>query len=498
MLLVGLDLSIVSTAIPKIAHEFNALPSAAWIATAYMVTITALQPMYGRLSDIFGRVASLIGAIILFIAGSAASGWASSMGLLIFGRALQGVGGAGIEALVFIIVSDITTEKERPAYLGVIGAVWSISSIVGPILGGVFSDHVSWRWAFLINLPIGGVLLIGIVLLLRMPRPAGTLVEKLKKVDFLGSLVLVSGVTMILLALNWGGKSYAWSSARIICLLVFGVVLLGLFVVVELKVAVLPSVPIKLFRIRNVGLVVAGQLFMGAAMYTPIYFVPIWYAAVKNASNTAGGLHLLPFLLSCSLSAVTAGIVTARLGRYREFIVTGTAMLVVGLGLMILLDEQTKSAAQIGFMLLTGVGVGISIQLLLILAQKASPAEEMASTTTLYLFMRVLGYSMGVSILECVMLNSLSPKLDYLAARNPDYSRQILDAMDDQTKIYSQAFPDALRAELVHAFVLALRNVFIAAVPFAAVAFMSALALDYTRSKKPAAVASKELEAQSV
>ncbi|KAJ2486960.1 hypothetical protein EV174_000809 [Coemansia sp. RSA 2320] len=463
MLLVGLDLSIVSTAIPKIAHEFNALPSAAWIATAYMVTITALQPMYGRLSDIFGRVASLIGAIILFIAGSAASGWASSMGLLIFGRALQGVGGAGIEALVFIIVSDITTEKERPAYLGVIGAVWSISSIVGPILGGVFSDHVSWRWAFLINLPIGGVLLIGIVLLLRMPRPAGTLVEKLKKVDFLGSLVLVSGVTMILLALNWGGKSYAWSSARIICLLVFGVVLLGLFVVVELKVAVLPSVPIKLFRIRNVGLVVAGQLFMGAAMYTPIYFVPIWYAAVKNASNTAG-----------------------------------TAMLVVGLGLMILLDEQTKSAAQIGFMLLTGVGVGISIQLLLILAQKASPAEEMASTTTLYLFMRVLGYSMGVSILECVMLNSLSPKLDYLAARNPDYSRQILDAMDDQTKIYSQAFPDALRAELVHAFVLALRNVFIAAVPFAAVAFMSALALDYTRSKKPAAVASKELEAQSV
>ncbi|KAJ2105969.1 hypothetical protein GGI16_002125, partial [Coemansia sp. S142-1] len=212
ILLVGLDTSIVTTVIPKISHEFNALSSAAWIATAYMVTLTALQPLFGRLSDIFGRAPSLISSIVLFMAGSAAAGWAKNMGGLIFGRALQGVGGAGIETMVFTIISDITTEKERPVYLGVVSAVWLVASVAGPLLGGVFSDHVSWRWAFLINLPVGGVLLIVMVLLLRMPQPTGSLTEKLKKVDILGSLVLIGSITMLLLALNWGGKNYAWSS----------------------------------------------------------------------------------------------------------------------------------------------------------------------------------------------------------------------------------------------------------------------------------------------
>ncbi|KAJ2062605.1 hypothetical protein GGI17_002299 [Coemansia sp. S146] len=493
ILLVGLDTSIVTTVIPKIAHEFNALSSAAWIATAYMVTLTALQPLFGRLSDIFGRAPSLITSILLFMAGSAAAGWAKSMGGLIFGRALQGVGGAGIETMVFTIISDITTEKERPVYLGVVSAVWLVASVAGPLLGGVFSDHVSWRWAFLLNLPVGGVLLIIMVLLLRMPQPTGSLVDKLKKVDILGSLVLIGSITMLLLALNWGGKSHSWSSARIVCLLVFSCVLLGLFVLIEWKVAKQPAVPIELFRVRNVCLVVVGQLFMGAAMYAPIFFIPIWYASVKNASNTTAGLHLVPYLTGCSLFAIAAGVAVKKVGRYREFIVLGLAMFLIGTGLMILMDEDTSTGEEVAFMLVMGIGIGISIQLLMIVAQKASATRDLAATTSLYIFMRVLGYSMGVAILQSVMQNSLEPRLDSLAIQFPDYARTIRDSADDQTKIYSLGLPDALRSHLVHAFSQALHKVFIATVPFAAVAFLLVLPIDY-KATMPTDDSPNELE----
>ncbi|KAJ1836930.1 hypothetical protein LPJ70_006045, partial [Coemansia sp. RSA 2708] len=263
MLLASLDLTIVTTAVPKIALEFQALSSATWIATAYMLTTTALQPLYGKLSDTFGRVPTLVSAIAVFMAGSAACGWAPSMGVLIFGRALQGIGGAGLLSLVFIIISDLTTEEERPAYMGVLGAVWSVASVIGPVLGGVFSDRASWRWAFWLNLPIAAPVLAIIVVFLRLPLPRGSLWQKLKRVDFLGSLVLIGGVVLLLLGLTWGGKTYAWGSPRIVCLLVFGVVLLGAFIVVEWRVALAPTVPVHLFRNRNVALCVLSQFFMG-------------------------------------------------------------------------------------------------------------------------------------------------------------------------------------------------------------------------------------------
>ncbi|KAJ2491388.1 hypothetical protein IWW37_002377 [Coemansia sp. RSA 2050] len=405
ILLIGIDVSIVTTVIPKVAHEFNALSSAAWIATAYMVTLTALQPLFGRLSDIFGRATSLIGSILLFLAGSVAAGWAKSMGGLIFGRALQGVGGAGIETMVLTIVSDITTVKERPVLLGIVNAVWLVSSVAGPLLGGVFSDHLSWRWAFLINLPVGAVLLVLMGLLLRLPKPTGSLIDKIKRVDMLGSLVLIGGVTMLLLALNWGGNSYAWSSARITNLLVFSCVLLGLFLVVEWRVAKQPTIPI--------------------------------------------------------------------------FIVLGLALLLIGSGL-ILMNESTSSGKEVAFLLLMGVGIGLSIQLPLMIAQKSSPEKDLAATTSLYTFMRIFGYSVGVAILQSIMQNSLEPRLNSLAQQTPDYLRAILDTANDQTKIYSSDLPDALRVLLVHAFSRALHRVFIATVPFAAISFILALPIDYT------------------
>ncbi|KAJ2861952.1 hypothetical protein GGH94_004565 [Coemansia aciculifera] len=491
MLLASLDLTIVTTAIPKISQEFSALSEATWIATAYMLTTTALQPLYGRLSDTFGRVPSLIVSIVVFIAGSAACGWAQSMGVLIFGRALQGVGGAGLVALVFIIISDVTSEEERPAYLGVLGAVWSIASVIGPVLGGVFSEKASWRWAFLINLPISGVVLVIVVFFLRLPQPQGSLWAKLKKVDFLGSAVLIGAVVMLLLALTWGGKNFPWSSARVICLLIFGVIMLGVFLLIEWKTSADPTVPIPLFRIRNVSMSVLGQFFMGVGMFCPMFFIPIWYTIVKNAGSITAGLHLLPYLLSISLVSVASGFLVVKTGRYRELVIFGTALFVVGTGLMVLFDENISSGKQIGFMVIMGFGLGLNIQILLIVVQTAAPTKDMAAATTLFLFMRILGSSIGVAAMQSIFQNSLLPKLGVLVTQYPAFTMAIMGSVNDQSLIYTSGIPDDIRSQLVHIYVLALRKVFIATVPFAGIAFLFTLPLQHVPLRanfKPLAV----------
>ncbi|KAJ2369680.1 hypothetical protein H4S02_000543 [Coemansia sp. RSA 2611] len=479
MLLASLDFTIVTTAIPKIALEFHALSDATWIATAYMLTTTALQPLYGRLSDTFGRVPTLIVAIAVFMAGSAACGWAHGMGVLIFGRALQGIGGAGLVALVFIIISDVTTEEERPAYLGVLGAVWSIASVIGPVLGGVFSDKVSWRWAFLINLPVAGAVLIIVVLFLRLPMPRDSFWQKLKKIDVLGSLVLVGAVVMLLLGLTWGGKTFPWKSARVICLLVFGVIMLGVFMLIEWKVAADPTVPMHLFRNRNVSLSVLGQFFLGVGMFSPMFFIPIWYTIVKNSSAIAAGLHLLPYLLSVSLVSVASGFLVTKTGRYRALVIFGTALFVLGAGLMVLFDENTNMGKQIGFMLIMGFGLGLNIQILLIVVQTAAPIADMASATTLFLFMRILGSSIGVAILQSIFQNAVIPKLNVLSEQYPDHAQAFADSLNDQSAIYKSNLPDDVRTQLIHYYVLALQKVFIANVPFTAISFLFTLPLKH-------------------
>ncbi|KAI9505386.1 major facilitator superfamily domain-containing protein [Coemansia spiralis] len=468
MLLASLDMTIVTTAIPKISQEFDALSDATWISTSYMLTTTALQPLYGRLSDTFGRVVTLTVAILIFFAGSAVCGWTQGLGVLIFGRALQGVGGAGLVALVFIIISDVTSEEERPAYLGVLGAVWSIASVIGPVLGGVFSDKVSWRWAFFINLPVSGVVLIIVVLFLRLPYPRGPLLEKLKRIDVLGSLVLIGAVSMLLLALTWGGKSYPWKSARIICLLVFSIVAFGVFLLIEWKTPADPTVPIPLFRNRNVCLSVIGQFFIGIAMFVPLFFIPIWFTIVKDSSAIASGLHLLPYLLSISLVSVVSGFIVTKTGRYRALVIVGSAIMVVGAGLMILFDEHTNQGKQIGFMFLMGFGIGLNIQILLIVVQTAAEIKNMAAATTLFLFMRILGSSIGIAIMQSIFQNVALPKINSLASQHPEYASTLIASFNDQSLIYKSGLPNDVRAALVHIYVLGLQKVFIANVPFAA------------------------------
>ncbi|KAI9505382.1 hypothetical protein GGI25_004654 [Coemansia spiralis] len=479
MLLASLDTTIVATIIPRVSQQFDALSSATWITTAYMLTSTALQPLYGSLSNTFGRVPMILTSLVIFFGGSAACGWAPSMGVLIFGRALQGVGGSGLIALVFIVISDVTTEKERPMFMGVLGAVWSIASVIGPVLGGVFTDKATWRWSFFINLPASGVVLIIVLLFLRLPQPSGSLMEKLKKVDFLGSLVLIGGTVMLLLALTWGGKSYPWRSAKIICLLVFGIVSLVVFMLIEWKTTADPTVPIRLFRNRNVSLSVIGQFFMGITLFIPIFYIPIWYTIVKNASAISSGLHLLPYLLSLSLVSILSGFIVTKTGRYRLLVIFGTAILVVGAGLTILFDENLSQGKQIGFMILMGAGAGFNVQILLIIVQTAAEIKDMASATTLFLFTRLLGGSIGIAVMQSIFQNTVLPKLIQLGSQYPEYSNTFIRSFDDQSLIYNSGLPSDIRAELIHVYVVGLKMIFIATVPFAAAGLALTLPLKH-------------------
>ncbi|KAJ2610341.1 hypothetical protein H4S08_003655 [Coemansia sp. RSA 1365] len=401
------------------------------------------------------------------------------MGVLIFGRALQGIGGAGLTALVFIIISDVTTEEERPTYLGVLGAVWTIASIIGPVLGGVFSDKVSWRWAFLINLPLARIVLVVVLLFLRLPTPRDLFWAKLKKVDILGSLVLISAVVILLLGLTWGGKTYPWNSVCIISLLGFGVLLLVVFIVIEWKVALDPTVPVHLFRIHNVCLTVVGQLFIGVGLFAPMFFIPIWYTIVKNSSAISAGLHLLPYPLTVSLVSVIVGFLVSKTGRYCVMVIFGTALFTLGCGLIILFNEDVNMAQQIGFMIIMGVGLGLNIQILLIVVQASAPVEDMASATTLFLFTRSLGGSIGIAILQSILQNAIIPKLNNLSTKYPKYADAFAAALNDQSVIYKSDLPIDVRDQLVHDYVLALQKVFIAIVPFVAIGCLLSLPLKH-------------------
>ncbi|KAJ2449747.1 hypothetical protein EV183_004714 [Coemansia sp. RSA 2336] len=394
------------------------------------------------------------------------------MTVLIFGRALQGAGGSGLVSLMFIIVSDLTTEQERSGYFAGFNLVWTLSSILGPVLGGVFAEKASWRWAFWINLPLASLISIVAVLYLRLPMPKGSFWIKLKQVDFVGGLVLIGSVVMLLLALTWGGKTFSWTSAPVICLLVFGALTLGLFLLVEWKVAANPIVPLHLFSSRNVSLMVLSQFFLWIGMYSVVFFVPIWYAIVKNSSSINLGLHLLPFLLGISVVSIGVGLWVSKTRQYRGFIFIGTMLFVLGSGLTILFDEQTSSAEQVCFLLIMGCGMGFIIQTMLLAMQVAVPIKHMASATAVFMFARMLGSSMGIAILQSIFQNEALPKLDSLSRQHPEYAANIAYTFDDQSTIYTAPFPLEIRNQIIHYYVLALQKVFIAATGITAIVLL--------------------------
>ncbi|KAF9542391.1 hypothetical protein EC957_001967 [Mortierella hygrophila] len=491
--LASLDQIIVATSLPKISEEFQALGDISWLGTAYMMTATAFQPLYGKVSDIFGRKGTILFANVIFMVGSAIAGWAKSMTVLIIGRGVAGVGAGGLMAMVFIILSDMLDMRERGKYLGFIGAIFSFSSVVGPLLGGAFADHATWRWSFWINLPFGAISVIFISLNLNLPTPKGSFKDKVKRIDFIGSALLLGSVVLILLPLSWGGQKYAWSDGIVIGLLCAGFAVAAIFVFVEWKFAKEPILPIHLFKVRNLWSTYGSLFFSGMSFFGILFYLPIYFQVVKRESATVGGLETVPFVIGIVITSISSGIWVLKKGTFHLFPAIGNLFFIVGSALCILFKVDTPRVVTIFVLLVCGLGMGFTMQASTLAVQAAVKPKYMATVTTSVQFVRSLGQVFGVAIVGTVFNNKLA---ETLSGNFPDDQR--VEIVTQRTEFGLTLFNPTEQRVIFESFVDALRYVFYCSVAFCTLAFIMSTFIQHKVLKTNANQAKPELTPEMV
>jgi EmrB/QacA subfamily drug resistance transporter len=465
MLLAALDQTIVATALPTIVGELGGLEHLSWIITAYLLTSTASMPLYGKLSDLFGRKLLFQFAITVFLIGSALSGVAQSMLQLIGSRAVQGLGAGGIMTMSQATIGDIIAPRERGRYQGYMGTVFAISSVAGPLLGGLFTDHLTWRWVFYINLPLGLLALVVTQTVLRLPFR-----RQKHPIDYLGTVLMVGGISSLLLVTSWGGTEYPWRSPEIIGLSVAGVLLLCLFVVQETR-APEPLLPLRLFgeQVFRVGAVI--MFVLGLAMFGTVSFLPLYLQVVDGVSATMSGLRLGPLMLGVVVTSVLSGQMISKTGKYRFYPITGTAITSLGLFLLSRLDAGTGFLEASAYMVVLGVGLGMIMQVIVLAVQNAVPYRDLGVATAGANLFRSLGAAFGVAIFGSILNNRLDyylPRLVPTSSLN-GISRGALTASPAQLR----TLPAPVLHGVIEAFSRSLSTVFLWAVPIILIAFLA-------------------------
>ncbi|OMJ09687.1 putative MFS-type transporter [Smittium culicis] len=480
----SLDSTMVSTALPTIANEFNALSTVSWIVTSNLLCTTAFQPLYGRISDIFGRKLTLLFSLSIFLIGSIISGFAKSIPTLIVSRGITGAGGAGISVMVNVVISDIVSMQDRGKYAGLIGVAFGIASVTGPLLGGVFADKLTWRWCFYINIPITILIMAAVQLIVHLGSPKGNYKEKIRRIDFLGIFLILSSLTLIILAINWGGVFYPWKSPLVISSIVCGIILLAFFCLVELKYANEPIIPLNLFKIRNVWSVLAIQLCVGSVMYICIYYMPIYYSVVYNGSASASGLFLLPFIIAMVISSVSCGLLISYTGYYKIFIQIGTLSITVALGLISTFNTTIARYKQIIYLFMAGIGISLCNQPMIICIQASTEPKYLATSTATLIFFRILSGTLGISLFSTILKNELNSRLASFVSLNPDFATFAENSKQSIESIYSPETPLAARVGIVHAYVKSIEFVFYVLIPIVGVGLILSFVLKHIPFKK--------------
>jgi len=407
LLLAALDQTIVATALPRIVSDLGGITQYSWVFTAYMLTSTVTVPLYGKLGDVYGRKYLFLVAIVIFLVGSALCGLAQGMTELVLFRAIQGIGAGGLFPLSLAVIGAIVPPRDRGRYQGLIGAVFAASSIAGPAVGGFIVDNTTWRWIFLVNLPVGGLALA--VISVTMPKRAAL---KEHSIDWLGAGVLASGTAALLLGLVWAGRDYAWTSGHVLVALGAAVILLAAFAVVERR-AREPILPFDSLRNPIVASSIGCMALVGMAMFGTISYVPLFVQGVIGTSATSSGVVLTPLMLGAVVTSFLSGQLVSRTGRYRWNVVLGPPVLALGMLLLSRMNADTTNGEAARNMVVAGIGLGSMMQVFVLSVQNAVPRARIGSATALTQFSRQMGATLGVTVMGAIVNHGLPTKASH-------------------------------------------------------------------------------------
>ena len=463
LLIASLDQTIVSTALPTIAGDLGGASKLAWVVTAYMLASTITTPLAGKLGDLYGRKVVLQTALAVFLLGSVLCGLSQNMTELILFRAIQGLGGGGLMVTTQAAIGDVVPARDRGRYSGLMGGVFGISTVIGPLLGGFFVDNLSWRWIFYINVPIG-VIAFAVIAAVFSSRSSRTRHD----IDYAGITLLAAGLSAIVLVTTLGGQTYAWRSAQIAGLAVASVVLLLAFVAAESRAAE-PVLPLHLFRNRVFAVASAVGFVVGVALFGSVTYLPLFLQLVKGSTPTISGLEMLPLMAGVLISSVGSGALITRTGRYKIFPIVGTALMVLGMLLLSRLEVDTSIAQAGAYMLVLGLGLGGVMQVLVLVVQNAVDYSELGVATSGASLFRSMGGSIGTPIFGAILTSGLTANLH---AAFPGASGQVGQLTSGATPAAIENLPPAIRDAFRHAYVEALHPVFLTGAAVAAVAFV--------------------------